>query len=327
MFAESSSRGGELYDRNRNPDDIGRVPLHLHDGDRYRRNLGGLSMIRRIATIILFVVSVLVAASVRAQIVLPSGGGGSGGGAATSIDAGGATSITNGTNGDVLYDNSGKVGSLSAATTVNGQTCALGSTCTTAIPAEYISGDWGNPIGPTTRATGSASTANTIYCVYGGVQSKVTVKSLGVFLTTGITTDTLQLAIYSESGGTLTLVDNTANIAAGTAQTGTAINGAVGNTTDILQPNILYAFCENSPGAMVMVSYGVAGQSGQGALIGSATQANINNSTGGVVGRSIAGTYTSSSTAAGADWPGTITESGMADVTTAIPPAITFQVN
>lgn len=232
-------------------------------------------------------------------------------GSVTGLGTGVVTALGNAVGG------AGGVAAANASTTVNGQACALGSTCVVTVPPFYLSGNWYNSSGAFNNVSGAASTANTIYCAYAGVQARVTIKSLGVFLTTGILTNNLQLALYSESGGTLTLIDSTANITAGTAQSGTAINGAVGNTTDILQPNILYAFCENSPGAAVFVANSSASQS-QGRLVGSVTQANVN-STSALGGRNIAQTF--------GTWPGTIAESGMSDVTTSIAPIITFQVN
>lgn len=196
-----------------------------------------------------------------------------------------------------------------------------GATLAGLPPSYYLSGNWYFPAFLTAQSSGSATTANTIYCFYGGVTAKVTIKTLGLYLVTGITTDTLQLAIYSQSGGTLTLVDNTGNIAAGTGQSGSAINGGLSNTTDVLSPGVLYAFCENSPGAMVFEAVpSVSFQGLQAVFIGSATQSSLNGTGSFIEGRSISQTYTSG-------WPGTITESSMADVTTSLTPLISFQVN
>ena len=52
----------------------------------------------------------------------------------------GTTTITSGTNGDVEYNNNGVLGELSPATTVNGQSCALGGACTAAAAAGTLTG-------------------------------------------------------------------------------------------------------------------------------------------------------------------------------------------
>jgi hypothetical protein len=85
MFAESSSRGGELYDGNRDPDDFGGVALHLYDRYGHGCNFGGLPMRGRIAAAILFAVVSFAALSARAQLVLPGASGGSGGGGSGTV--------------------------------------------------------------------------------------------------------------------------------------------------------------------------------------------------------------------------------------------------
>ncbi len=211
----------------------------------------------------------------------------------------------------------------SGVTTINGQPCTIGSTCTVTAPSYYLSGNWYLPFGPPQQAAGAATSANTIYCTFSSVSAPVTIKALGAYLITGILTDVAQLAVYSQSGGTLTLVDKTGNITAGTVQNNSTINGAVSNTTDALVPGVLYAFCENSQGAMVFATPNAATALGlQPMFIGSSSQAAVNlpgSGAAALVGRSIAQTY--------GTWPGTIAESGMADVTTNLPPIISFQVN
>jgi len=199
---------------------------------------------------------------------------------------------------------------------INGISC--GSTCTVTPPPYYLSSNWYAPEGSFNMLTGSATTASTIYCEYGYVNAKVTIKGLGAYLVTGVATDTTQFAIYSQSGGTLTLVDSTGSIASGTVQTASAISGTLGNTTDVLQPNVLYAFCENGNGAMAFNSLSIAGTS-QARLVGSATEGNVVSSTANITGRSISQTYNT--------WPATIAESGMADVTASIVPNVVFRVN
>jgi hypothetical protein len=220
----------------------------------------------------------------------------------------------------------GNVGCVSGSTTcvTNTSSGANVATSPNVAPSYYLSSNWYLPFGPAQQTTGNATTANTIYCVYGYVSAQVTIKSLGAYLITGVSTDTAQLAIYSQSGGTLTLVDKTGNISAGTAQSASAINGSLSNTTDVLSPGVLYSLCENSGGALVFSAPNVStAVNQQPMLLGSSSQAAINLPASGasaIVGRSISQTYTSG-------WPGTITESGMADVTTSLAPIISFQVN
>lgn len=52
----------------------------------------------------------------------------------------GSTTISGGTNGDVEFNNSGVLGELSPATTVNSQSCALGGSCTVAAAAGTLTG-------------------------------------------------------------------------------------------------------------------------------------------------------------------------------------------
>lgn len=181
------------------------------------------------------------------------------------------------------------------------------------VPAYYITNNFYAPISGAgiQAASGSAMTINTIYCTFGGVASSVTIKSLFAYNASG--SGNIQFAVYSHSAGTLTLVDSTANVtnAAGLVQQ------SVANTTDALSPGILYAWCSNTGAAATYQSYNTA-SIGTAQLIGSATGARIFSGTE-ILSRSIAQTQ--------GTWPGTITMSGMADVTTTIAPAVGFLVN
>ena len=106
----------------------------------------------------------------------------------------------------------------------------------------YLSGNWYVPIGTGAQiVAGTSLSTNTIYCVYGGVSTNVTIKALGVDNTAG-TTGNVQFAVYSSSGGTLTLIDSTANV----ANAAGAVSQTVANTTDNLTAGTRYAFCLNT---------------------------------------------------------------------------------
>jgi len=86
----------------------------------------------------------------------------------------GTTTITSGTNGKVEYNNSGVLGELSASTTVNGQTCTLGSTCTvTAAPSSTV-----------TIAQGGTGTSSTLTGLVRGSASAMTAAEISGDCTT-----------------------------------------------------------------------------------------------------------------------------------------------
>src|SRR6185312_5576835 len=78
-------------------------------------------------------------------------------------------------------------------------------------PSNYITGNWYNPMPQYRGNAGAAATADTIFCSFGYVTKNVVVNSLALHISATATGNT-QLAIYSLSGGTLTLIDSTANI-------------------------------------------------------------------------------------------------------------------
>lgn len=191
-------------------------------------------------------------------------------------------------------------------------------------PAIYPSGAsaWIAPEGALYFAAGSAVSANTVYCTFGYFGANVTIKAVAADIATGSSGNDFQIGIFSVSGNTLTLVDNTANIS--TTSTGT-LTSPLGNSTDALSVGVLYAFCTNSNGtpaydAPSLVIPTIA------RLVAATAAANVV-STSPAVGKSISQTFTSSASASGADWPGTITLSAMADVVTKLPAAIGLEVN
>ena len=150
---------------------------------------------------------------------------------------------------DLLYDvQTGGVGGVKATALqlatrsglINGKT---------GIPSSYyVTNNWYTfNVLNSSSAVASTLAGSTVYCSFGFVRASVTIKALGAYVVTGVAATNAQFAIYSESAGTLTLVDKTANVA--TATSATAISQTVGNTTDILSPGTLYAFCTNDSGA------------------------------------------------------------------------------
>jgi hypothetical protein len=196
-----------------------------------------------------------------------------------------------------------------------------------AQPASYyVSSNWYLGFWTTsgTVTNGAVVTANTIYCTFGWVTQSVTIKALGAWVQTGATSSNTQFAVYSESGGTLTLVDSTASVASATNTT--AISQTVANTTDVLKPNTVYAFCSNSSAAPIFADIGTSA-SFPAALIGSATLSHVVNpinasSNPGFVGVRWAATL--------GTWASTKALSATTDVTNAttyLLPIVAFQVN
>lgn len=127
------------------------------------------------------VVSVALATSGAAGVVQPDNVtitvNGSGvitavGAVASSIDAGGATSISNGTNGFLLFDNAGKVGatnSLGFPFTINAGTLAAGAqafTVTATQPASPVAAQQGMIFNITSAGTASQNN-NALQFIYG----------------------------------------------------------------------------------------------------------------------------------------------------------------
>lgn len=195
-----------------------------------------------------------------------------------------------------------------------------------AQPASYyLSSNWYTGLWTTsgTVTNGAVVTANTIYCGFGWVTKSVTIKALGAWVQTGATSSNTQFAVYSESGGTLTLVDSTASVASATNTT--AISQTVANTTDVLKPNTIYAFCSNSSAGPIFANSNNSGF--VVSLIGSATLSHVVNpvnasSNPGFVGVRWAATL--------GTWASTKALSATTDVTNAttyILPFVAFEVN
>lgn len=123
--------------------------------------------------------------------------------------------------------------------------------------AHYLTSNWytGNILNPSTGA--QALAANTVYCAPGWVTSSVTIKALGIYVTTSVAGSNAQMAVYSESGGTLTLVDSTANVATTTSTSGAS--QTVANTTDVLSAGVLYFFCANDDHTVTLGATGNVG--------------------------------------------------------------------
>lgn len=109
------------------------------------------------------------------------------------------------------------------------------------LAASYLSSNWYMPFPPFASGSQSAS-ANTIYGFFGTVLEPVTIKALG-FKSGSSAARNVQVAVYSVSGSTATLVDHTGDIAASVS--GTSYSGAVLNGTDTLVPGVLYFFATN----------------------------------------------------------------------------------
>lgn len=125
-------------------------------------------------------------------------------------------------------------------------------------PAVYVTNQWYEPlVFNQSAASGAAQSTNIAYCFFGSVSPSVTIKTLGANISAGgNNANALQMAIYSLSGTTLTLVDSTVNIAQPT--TSGIVSGALNNTTDTLNAGTVYAFCENNNNAITLAAFGAS---------------------------------------------------------------------
>ena len=184
------------------------------------------------------------------------------------------------------------------------------------VVADYVSGSFYFPFFVNSIGT-QAVALNRIFAFFGTVGASVTIKAL-LCKNNSTSTRNAQMAIYSVAGNTLTLVDSTPSISLVTA--GVVSSGTLNNTTDVLQPGVLYAFCFNQASTLSMFCVSTTGPDFNGSNVGSASSANLFNGSQ-MAGKSIAQAF--------GTWPGTLTLSAMSDepVTDVQPPAIAFQVN
>lgn len=142
-----------------------------------------------------------------------------------------------------------------AATTINKTSCALNGSCTvSAFPNPgYVSGRW-YPAPGVQQTTGSASVASTVYCQSWVVgQTGMTIKALGVWVSTTSNTNHIALALYNNlNGAPSTLVDFVPVITLG-ASAGLEVGGTVNNTTDVLAPGNYWA-CYTADNTTVVVT-------------------------------------------------------------------------
>ncbi len=182
--------------------------------------------------------------------------------------------------------------------------------------ADYVSGSFYFPFFVLNEGTQSVP-LNRIFAMFGTVGAAVTIKAL--LCKNGITsTRNAQMAIYSVSGNTLTLIDSTPSVSLVTSSV--IYSGTLGNTTDTLQPGVLYAFCFNQASTDTMFCVNTGGSDFNGSNIGSTTATNLFGGSP-MAGKSIAQAF--------GTWPSPITLSSMSDepVTNVNPPVIAFQVN
>ncbi len=219
------------------------------------------------------------------------------------------------------------------ATTVNGQTCTPGSSCT--VPAGsvagYISGNWYPSLGIGNPPAGSALVASTVYChpYVVGAQG-FTVRGLGVDASVGVSGN-LSLALYKSDGAggrPSTLIDTTGDIPT-TAATG-AYSANLG-ATHALTAGVYWVCSTVDNTTIVMQAAPIGGSGGIPAIIGSASITSILNN-----GSNINGlTCTAASTCGGsfAAWSGStfawssLSGATFAENTTNKMPDIAAQVN
>jgi hypothetical protein len=203
----------------------------------------------------------------------------------------------------------------------SGAGCGSGGSVANYPVSNYVSGRWYFPIPAFGPATGSAVSANRLYCVFGGVTASVTIKAIGLNITTGSsggTLNTISIGLFSVGATTMSFIDATATM----SSTGIAeVSGALQNTTDTLSPGVLYAFCANTDATPVYTaqSTGAGAPASELSIMGGAS---LNVAAGNFTGKLINGTY------AGIVWTAfsSITISAMSD-TTNVPPIVEFQVN
>ncbi len=199
----------------------------------------------------------------------------------------------------------------------------------------YISGDWyllGYP--GLNGVNGAAPGANVVVCDSAYVPLPVTIKTLGASVTSTTAASHVSLAIYTNTNSRPgTLIDYAATAL---ASVGGAVTGALTNTTDTLSAGfywVCYTFDAAGPALLSIPTNTVAFTMPW--LIGSATQASINNFSAVVVALKC----TVSSTTCGGTgsgwgvWSGSTftwgdaTSNTWTDALTSIGPLIQMQVN
>lgn len=188
-------------------------------------------------------------------------------------------------------------------------------------PSTYVAGGtfWYLPLTGMSPVAGTALTANTMYCSFGGATSGTTIKSLGSRIATGQTSAHIQFATYSYSGGTLTLVDSTASANANTS--GADATSTVANTTDALTAGTLYGWCINTDVSGVITTAYNGTSLGGAVFVGSTTAANVTSVTASITGKLLSQTF--------GTWPSPITVSTMTEIASTSPtaPIVRFLVN
>lgn len=255
-----------------------------------------------------------------AQTITP--GAGTIGGASTYVLAAGSAAAPNCVR--IISDGVSNYQLVFAALKTDGTSIVTSSGVISTYPnpkSYYLTGNWYLPRSATAYLTaGPGATLNTIYCSFGGVTETVTIKTLGTLVQTGQASSHIQFAVYKQdatTADTLDLVDKTASVTSASSSTVESV--AVGNTTDVLSPGILYAWCYNVDTSAVSILGNTGGD--QGVIIGSATLGNVVGQLP-IQGKLKASTFNT--------WPATISIASMSDLLSAsfgAGPIIAFQVN
>ena len=148
----------------------------------------------------------------------------------------------------------------------------------------YISGDWywpcyPNQCGAATPSAG-AQLSSSVYCGLSWFPITTTIKSLGAYFNTGVSSGHVSFAIFNASGGRpTTLIDYVAPVAIPTTSNNPA-SGSLNNTTDTLTAGV-YFICaseDNATSQMYSVPISAAALgTGGGSWVGGSTIASVIN--------------------------------------------------